>query len=132
KGLGQEGAPHQPYFEVLIVSPSGPSPRAQAAQELCKLPRQQDQLVFEAVVVGSFEDAVLGTILNGGIQAVIIYDSIPFASVHNSPVLHEVLTSHLGAAAIKKGTQDYGIALAQALKHLRPELDIYLLSDRAV
>ena len=83
-------------------------------------------------MVGSFEDAVLGVILNGSVQAVVIYDSIPFASVHNSPVLREVLTDHLGAAAIKKGTQDYGIALAQALKLLRPELDIYLLSDRAV
>ena len=97
KGLGQEGAPHKPYFEVLIVSPSGPSARAQAAQELRKLRRQQDRFVYEPVVVGSFEDAVLGTILNGSIQAVVIYDSIPFASVHNSPVLRQFLTEHLGA-----------------------------------
>ena len=83
-------------------------------------------------MVGNFEDAVLGTILNGSVQAVVIYDSIPFASVHNSPVLREVLTNHLGPAAIKKGTQDYGLTLAQALKLLRPELDIYLLSDREV
>src|SRR5215813_5545206 len=31
KGLGQEGAPHKPYFEVLIVSPGGPATRSQAA-----------------------------------------------------------------------------------------------------
>ena len=132
KGLGQEGAPHQPYFEVLIVSPSGPSARAQAAQELRKLRRQQDRFVYEPVVVGSFEDAVLGTILNGGIQAVIIYDSIPFASVHNSPVLRQFLTEHLGPDVIKKAAQAYGLTLAHALKAIRPELDIYLLSDREV
>ncbi len=130
--MGQEGAVYKPYFEVLMVTPGGPATRAQSAQELRKLRRQQDQFVYEPVIVGSFEDAMLGVILNGSVQAVVIYDSIPFATVHNSPVLREVLTNHLGAAAIKKGTRDYGMALAQALKFIRPELDIYLLSDRAV
>ncbi len=132
KGLGQEGAPHKPYFEALIVSPSGPSARAQAAQELRKLRRQQDRFVYEPVVVGNFEDAVLGTILNGSIQAVIIYDSIPFASVHNSPILRQFLIEYLSPGVIKKAPQDYGLTLAHALKAIRPELDIYLLSDRDV
>ncbi|SPE40893.1 Arginine decarboxylase [Candidatus Sulfopaludibacter sp. SbA3] len=132
KGLGQEGAPYKPYFEVLIVGPGGPAARAQTVQELRKLRRQQDRFIYEPVVVGSFEDAVLGAILNGSVQAVVIYDSIPFASIHNSPVLRQVLTDHLGAAAIKKGTADYGLMLARALKLIRPELDLYLLSDRDV
>ncbi len=132
KGMGQDGAPHKPYFEVLVVTPSSPSVRMQAAQEFRKLRRVQDQFVYEPVMVGSFEDAVLGTILNGAIQAVVIYDSIPFASSHNSPVLHDFLTQHLGPDAIKKSAQDYGLVLAKALKTIRPELDIYLLSDRAV
>jgi arginine decarboxylase len=132
KGLGQEGAPHRPYFEVLIVGPGGPAARAQTVQELRKLRRQPDRFVYEPIVVGSFEDAMLGAILNGAVQAVVIYDSIPFATVHNSPVLRQVLTDHLGAAAIKRGTGEYGVQLAQALKLIRPELDIYLLSDRNV
>ena len=131
-GLGQEGAPHKPYFEVLIVSPARPSARAQTVQELRKLRRQQDQFVYESVVVGSFEDAVLGTILNGAIEAVVVYDSIPFATVHDSPVLHQVLMDHVGADAIKSSAQEYGLTLAQTLKLIRPELDIYLLSDRDV
>ena len=81
--------------------------RAQAAQELRKLRRHLDQFVYEPVMVGSFEDAVLGVILNGSVQAAVIYDSIPFASIHNSPILREVLADHLGVDAIKKGTQDY-------------------------
>ena len=132
KGLGQEGPVHKPYFEVLIVSPGSPAARAQSAQEFRKLRRSQDQFVYEPVLVGSFEDAVLGTILNGSVQAVVIYESIPFATLHNSPVLRQVLVDHLGADAIQKGTRDYGLTLAQTLKQVRPELDIYLLSDRNV
>jgi arginine decarboxylase len=132
KGLGQEGAPYKPYFEVLIVSPSGPAARGQAAQELRKLRRPQDRFVYEAVVVGSFEDAVLGVILNGNIQAAVIYDSIPFATAHSSPVLRQFLTEHLGPEMVKEWAQDYGLTLAHALKAIRPELDLYLLSDRNV
>ena len=131
KGLGEEGTQYRPYFEVLVVSPSGPAARTQGVQELRKLRRQADRFVYEPVVVGSFEDAVLGVILNGAIQSVLIYDAIPFASVHNSPVLREVLTNHLGSDAVKK-TANYGLTLAQTLKLIRPELDLYLLSDRGV
>jgi len=74
----------------------------------------------------------LAVILNGSIQSAVIYDSIPFASVHNSPVLRQVLSDHLGTDAIKKSAQDYGLTLAHTLKLIRPELDIYLLSDRDV
>ncbi len=132
KGLGLEGAPHRPYFEVLIVSPASPSARAQGAQELRKLRRQQDRFVYEPVVVGTFEDTVLGAILNGNIQAVVLYDSIPFASTHNSPVLRQFLTEQLGPDVVKKAAQEYGLTLAHALKAIRPELDIYLLSDRNI
>src|SRR6267143_981198 len=48
------------------------------------------------------------------------------------PVLREVLTSHLAASGIDANSGQYGLALAQGLKQLRPELDIYFLSDREV
>jgi arginine decarboxylase len=46
--------------------------------------------------------------------------------------LRQVLTDHLGPDAIKKSAQDYGLTLAHLLKRIRPEIDIYLLSDRDV
>jgi len=129
-GAGEESAPHRPYFEVLAVSPARPAAWSELARELRKLRRPQDKFIYEPVFVGSFEDAVLGTILNGSLEAVMIYEGIPFASSHNSPVLREFLTSHLAASGIDPNTGQYGLALAQGLKQLRPELDIYFLSDR--
>jgi len=129
-GASDETAPHRPYLEVLVVSPARPAAWSDLAQELRKLRRPQDKFIYEPVFVGSFEDAVLGTILNGSLEAVMIYDGIPFASSHHSPVLREFLTSRLGASGIDSNSQQYGLALAKALKQLRPELDIYFLSDR--
>jgi arginine decarboxylase len=131
-GAGEETAPHRPYFEVLVVSPARPAAWSELAQEIRKLRRPQDKFIYEPVFVGSFEDAVLATILNGSLEAVMIYEGLPFASSHHSPVLREVLTSHLAASGIYANSGQYGLALAQGLKQLRPELDIYFLSDREV
>ena len=131
-GAGEQTAPHRPYFEVLVVSPARPAAWSELAQEIRKLRRPQDKFIYEPVFVGSFEDAVLATILNGSLEAVMIYEGLPFASSHHSPVLREVLTSHLAASGIYANSGQYGLALAQGLKQLRPELDIYFLSDREV
>jgi arginine decarboxylase len=128
-GTGEE-IQYRPYFEVLMVSPTPSSKWADLAQELRKLRRPQDKFIYEPVFVNNFEDAVLGAILNGSIEAVVIYEGISFASLHYSPVLREFLTAHLAASNIDKDTGQYALALAQGLKQFRPELDIYFLSDR--
>ena len=131
-GASEETALHRPYFEVLVVSPARPAAWSELAKELRKLRRPQDKFIYEPVFVGSFEDGVLATILNGSLEAVMIYEGIPFASSHHNPVLREVLTSHLAASGIGTNSVQYGLALARGLKQLRPELDIYFLSDREV
>ena len=129
---GEDGAAHRPYFEVLVVSPARRTAWQELAQEFRKLRRPQDKFVYELVFVSSFEDAVLATILNGSIEAVIVYEGISLSSSNNSPVLREVLTSHLAASGISPNSADLSMALARGLKQVRPELDIYFLSDREV
>jgi arginine decarboxylase len=129
---GEDGAAHRPYFEVLVVSPARRTAWQELAQDFRKLRRPQDKFVYELVFVSSFEDAVLATILNGSIEAVIVYEGISLSSSNNSPVLREVLTSHLAASGISPNSADLSMALARGLKQVRPELDIYFLSDREV
>ncbi len=129
---GEDGTAQRPYFEVLVVSPARRAAWQELAQDFRKLRRPQDKFVYELVFVSSFEDAVLATILNGSIEAVIVYEGISLNSSHNSPVLREVLASHLAASGISPNSADYSMALARGLKQFRPELDIYLLSDREV
>ena len=126
----RESAQYRPYFEVLVVSPARPSAWQELGQDLRRLRRPQDKFVYEPVFVGNFEDAILGAILNGSIESVIIYEGIPFASSNNSPILREFLTNHLAASGISPASGQFSMALARGLKQLRPELDIYFLSDR--
>jgi len=131
-GTADEGTGYRPYFEVLAVSPARPAVCLELAQDLRKLRRWQDKFIYEPVFVSNFEDAMIGTILNGSIETVIIYEGISFASAHNSPLLREFLTTHLAATGIDENSGEFSLALARAIKLVRPELDIFLLSDQAV
>src|SRR5438552_45237 len=97
-----------------------------------RLRRPEDAFTYEAVQVGSFEDGVIGTIVNTNVQAVVIYDGFPFRSRHDLPVLHEFLLRHLRVDPGDVAPGALATTLARGIKSYRPELDLYLLTDRAV
>src|SRR5438477_2592024 len=129
---GDDAAAHRPYFEVLVVTPLRRDAWPEMAQEYKKLRRPQDRFIYELVFVGSFEDAVLASIVNGNIESVIASDGVPFASSHDAPVLREFLLATLASHAFSTRSGEQTLELARALKQIRPELDIFLLSGSEV
>jgi arginine decarboxylase len=126
-----ESAVHRPYFEVLVVTPAARDTWPEIAQEYKKLRRPQDRFIYDLVFAGSFEDALLAAILNGNLQSVILSDGFSFESAQDVPALREFLTANnLVNQSAPSGQQS--LELAKALKQIRPELDIFLLSGRAV
>ena len=128
----QQGEGHKPYFEALVVTPNDPSKWERARNELKRLRRPEDLFNYEIVQVGSFEDGVIGTIFNNNIQAVVIYDGFPFHSRHDLPVLRDFLQRTLRVDPDSIAPGALATTLARAIKNFRPELDIYLLTDRAI
>jgi arginine/lysine/ornithine decarboxylase len=128
-----EGGEQRPYFEVLIVRDGiAPEQQQRAREELRKLRRPEDPFVYEVVYVPSFEDAVIGAICNFNVQAVVIYDGFRFRSRFDMPVLRSQLARHLPAAAHSFAPEAYGTTLAKGIQTIRPELDVYMLTDRSV
>jgi len=128
----QKGEGHKPYFEVLVVTPNDPSKWERDRNDLKRLRRLEDLFNYELVQVGSFEDALIGTIFNSNVQAVVLSDGFPFHSRYDMPVLRSHLQRFplLDPASIAPGK--LATALARSIKNIRPELDIYLLTDRAI
>ncbi len=87
------GDTHRPYFETLFVSPAPAANRAKVAREIRRLRRAEDEMIYEPVLVGSVEDALLATIMNGKIEAVVIYDGIPVPSQHDVPLVRALLAA---------------------------------------
>ena len=128
-GIGK-GQSRKPYFEVLVVTPGDRSTWGETRDGLRRLRRDTDSFVYEPVVVGSFEDAALAAIMNYNLQAVVIFDGFAYPSQYDVADLREILASHVSAEATGDG--DLGTLLARVLKGYRPELDIYLATDRDV
>lgn len=130
----QGAAAHKPYFEVLVVTTADQKFWDKGRQQIYQLRRPDDPFVYTVVQVGTFEDAALAAILNGNLQAVVIYDGFSFKSRHDIPLLREQLERYVkqGSASFSQEGKGLGVALARALKQHRPELDIYLLTDRSV
>ncbi|MFN4143867.1 decarboxylase [Aestuariivirga sp.] len=119
---------HRPYFEVLLVTPQPQSRWAAMAAEFRKLRRVEDQFCYEPVIVGSFEDALCAVLVNPQILSVIVAEGFALRSVHDAPVLRKLLDSALG----KLEASSSALTLAGLIKKIRPELDLYVTSDRAV
>ena len=127
------GEQHRPYFEVLVVRDGVTPELAQRNRdELRKLRRPEDPFIYEVVYVPSFEDAVIATICNFNVQAVVVYDGFPFRSRFDLPVMRSQLSQHLPVNTDSLAPEAYGTTLAKVIHNIRPELDVYMLTDRAV
>jgi arginine decarboxylase len=125
--LSARGA-HRPYFEVLFVS-NQPAARWPAiAAEIKRLRRPEDEFVYEPVIVRSTEDAICAVIVNPRIAACVINEGAALRSLHQAPVLRTILAPFVDALSGEAS----GLMLADVLHRVRPELDLYLNTDRAV
>ena len=125
--LGRSDA-HRPYFEILIVT-GVPTARWPAlAAEWRRLRRPLDSFIYEPVCVGSFEDAFCAAILNPDLAAVVVHEGFAFRSRHDAPILR-MFTADVDQ---HQSAETSALNLAQVLKRVRPELDLYLVVNGRV
>jgi len=124
---------HQrPYFELLFVDESGDDDIRRLRENLHALRRPEDSFVYDIVVVPSFEDALIAVLFNYNIQAVVIRYGFPLRSDNHLEVLQRYLarineSEYEDALDIERGP-----LLGNLISELRPELDLYLVTDAAV
>src|SRR6476660_3911090 len=119
---------HRPDFEILIVTSAPSSHWSDLAEQWRRLRRPLDAFIYEPVFVGTFEDAFCASILNTDLAAVVIHEGFAFRSRQDAPILRSL------AEAVNKNEGDdvTALRLAEVLKRVRPELDLYLLSNGQV
>ena len=125
------GQSRKPYFEILIVAAGERATWPALRETFRRLRREEDAFVYEPVVVGSFEDAVLATLFNYNLQSVVIVDGFAYPSLYNLPALREIIAPHLPAGG-PGAAADMGCALARVVTKLRPELDVFMVTDHDI
>ena len=127
-----DGHEPRPYFELLFVDESGQEDIRRLRERLHELRRPEDNFVYDIVVVPSFEDALIAVLFNYNIQAVVIRYGFPLRSVNHLEILQRYLakideSEYEDALDIERGP-----LLGNLISEMRPELDLYLVTDAAV
>ena len=124
---------HQrPYFEVLIVDQLSEQQEAQQRHALQRMRRPEDRFVYEPLFVPSVEDALIATLFNHTIQSVVVRSGLGLESDHGLPILKRYLTGLDDDGISDLDPDDYGPELCRLIRKIRPELDVFLVTDQSV
>ncbi|MDX1594835.1 MAG: ornithine decarboxylase [Gammaproteobacteria bacterium] len=121
-----------PYFEVLFVDDISRREAAKLRDGLRAMRRPEDPFRYEIVVLPSFEDGMIAVLSNYNIQAGVIRYGFPFRSRNQLDILQRYLSSIDEAEAEDQVDIDRGPQLGALIAELRPEIDLYLVTDVAV
>jgi arginine decarboxylase len=119
----------RPYFEVLVVERMGLQHEDQLGEELRRLRRPDDEFVYEVVVVPSYEDAVIAVLFNFNIQACVIRRRFSHRSLHDLSQLGRFIENSGIQDLMERPPDERQLLLGRRLRELRPELDLYLMSQ---
>ena len=119
----------RPYFEVLIVDDmTGVQERA-LREDLRRLRRRDDAFIYEVVVVPSFEDASMAVLLNFNLQACVIRRRFVHHSRHDLSQLGSFFEERSDHQLVDSPPEERAQMLARRIARLRPELDLYLMTE---
>jgi len=119
----------RPYFEVLIVESMTESEERALRQEVRSWRRADDESIYELVIVGSGDEAVIAALLNVNIQACVIRRRFAHKCGRDLSALAQFLDAMVSADLADHSPVDRAEILAESLADIRPELDLYLMTE---
>ena len=122
----------RPYFELLVVEDLTEEQEHSLREELRRWRRPDDQFIYEIVVVPSFDEAVMAARLNFRLQACVVRRRFTHHSRHDSPLLAQFVGLDGSDDLMKHTPDDRAQELARTLAKIRPELDLYLMTEISV
>ena len=122
----------KPYFEVLFVDKDALRETKTLKRGFRDITREEDDFTYNIVAVPSFEDALIAVLFNYNIQACVLRYEFPLRSKNHLPILQRYLKSISEVEYEDMPDIGYGPLLGYFLAQLRPELDLYLVTDQSV
>jgi arginine decarboxylase len=131
-GPAKQSRSDRPYFEVLVVEDLTEEQERALREELRRWRRPDDQFIYEIVVVPSFDDALMAARLNFRLQACVVRRRFTHRSRHDSSSIAQFAYSGGSSDLMERSPDDRAQVLARSLARIRPELDLYLMTEISV
>jgi len=122
----------RPYFEVLVVEDMSDQQERALREEMRRWRRPDDPFTYEIVVVPSLDDAVMAARLNFRLQACVVRRRFTHRSRYDSSSLAQFVDASQAGDLMEHSPDERAQVLARTLARIRPELDLYLMTEISV
>ncbi len=119
----------KPYFEVLVVDGNDSYDRDELREGLWACRRESDEFTYDVVTVPTLEDALIAVQFNWTIQTVFLRYNYSFRTAHKHPAFQRYLDVLERDPMPTCFGLERSVELGKLLKKLRPELDLFLVTD---
>jgi arginine decarboxylase len=119
----------RPYFEVLVVEDMSDQQERAVREEMRRWRRPDDPFTYEIVVVPSLDDAVMAARVNFRLQACVVRRRFTHRSRYDSSSLAQFVDASLAGDLMEHSPDERAQVLARTLARIRPELDLYLMTE---
>ncbi|MBK8515308.1 MAG: aminotransferase class I/II-fold pyridoxal phosphate-dependent enzyme [Saprospiraceae bacterium] len=119
-------------FEVLFVDHFSEQEEHKLKYSLRSLQTPNDQFSYGVLVQRSFQDALIALLFNHNIQAVVVRYAPPYHSKLISPLIEPYIDEAMKHDFSSKSEIELGPIIGKLIKKLRPELDIYYVTDTSL
>ena len=119
----------KPYFEVLVVDGIDAYDQDELREGLRSCRRDTDEFVYEIIAVPSLEDAVIAVQFNWTIQAVFLRYNYGFRTERKHAAFDRYLSAITREGFPTCFGLDRSVELGRLIRKLRPEIDLYLVTD---
>ncbi len=120
------------YFEVLFVNDIDTDEQDELRAQLRALRGKGEEFYFDIIVVRSFQDALIALNFNHNIQSCVIRYTFPFKANGTIKHIRPFVDSWLVDTIEARRSSEIGIYLGKKVRELRPELDLFLVTDLGV
>ncbi|MCH9669388.1 MAG: ornithine decarboxylase, partial [Actinomycetia bacterium] len=123
----------RPYFEVLAVESLTDEQKRTVRSAVQRWRRPDDEFTYELVLVSSVAEALVAARLNVNLQAVVIGRRFAAQSARDLSALADFVDTGVSDRLTDgESPGEWAEVLAAALTDLRPELDLYLMTELEV
>jgi len=120
------------HFEVLFVDNISDHEESKLKQHIRMLQTSTDTFTYGVVVQRSFQDALISLFFNHNIQAVVVRYAPPYASKLTTPLIEPYIHELSKHDYSSNSETELGPIIGELIKKLRPELDIYYVTDTSL
>ncbi len=119
----------RPYFEVLVVDKLSLDEQNEVRSAMLNMRRPEDEFIYDLIFAPSCEDAVIAALFNHNVQSCVVRYSFPWRTQVSLPELRDYLLLADREVMREVNEEDASVALGKALKSVRPELDLFIVTD---